>query len=249
MLRRQLGGRALVYAHRGDVEPVQRAVDEDDPRSFREQAGVVVVLAAQVGHLAGDEDHSVHVAVEQHVHVLDLAESGALGRAEDRGVAAVRRARLQRLRDRREDRVLEVRKKQSDHARRGYPSRRDVQQLAHRALDPVPRVVLDGDRAAGDAGSRRHADAGMPGYISERGHVTYLCNTFSGRPPGDLGKNTVEFYRKLRLSLDILRVEDYPPEVGFCHGNENCFISRDRPARPGKRLALGGTSGKDGVSC
>ena len=37
------------------------------------------------------------------------------------------------------------------------------------------------------------------------------------------------------------------PFVGFCHGTENCFISRDRPARPGSALALGGTSGKDGV--
>ena len=88
MLRRQLGGRALVYTDRGDVESVQRAVDEDDPGSFREEAGVVVVLAAQVGHLARDEDHPLHLPVEQHVHVLDLAESGALGRAEDGGVAA-----------------------------------------------------------------------------------------------------------------------------------------------------------------
>ena len=111
----QLGGRALVYTRSMGMSSVfSAAVDEDDPRSFREEAAVVVVLAAQVGHLAGDEDHSVHVAVEEHVHVLDLAESGALGRAQDRGVAAVRRAGLERLGDRGEDRVFEVRQQQSD---------------------------------------------------------------------------------------------------------------------------------------
>ena len=166
VLRRQLGSRAFVHAHGGDVEAVQRAVDEEDLGSIGKQTGVVVRLAAQVGHLAGDEDHPVHLAIEQHVDELHLAEGGALGGAEDRGVPAVRGARLQRLRDRRKDRVLEVRQEQSDHARRGYSSRRDVEQLAHRALDPLTRVVLDGDGAAGNARSRRDADAGMPGYFS-----------------------------------------------------------------------------------
>jgi hypothetical protein len=74
VLRRQLAGVLLVDSDRGHVERVQRAVHEHDLRTLPDQPCVVVVVPAQVRHLARDEDHSVDLAVEEHVHVVDLAE-------------------------------------------------------------------------------------------------------------------------------------------------------------------------------
>src|SRR5581483_4429511 len=57
VLRRDLAGGALVDADRGDVEGMDRAVDEDDPGALVRELQVMAVLAAQVRHLAADEDH------------------------------------------------------------------------------------------------------------------------------------------------------------------------------------------------
>ena len=43
----------------------------------RDELRVVAVVAAQVRHLGGDEDHPLDAPVEQHVDVVDLAEGRA----------------------------------------------------------------------------------------------------------------------------------------------------------------------------
>src|SRR5947209_4506146 len=66
VLRRDLAGGPLVDADGGDVEGVDGAVNKDDPRAFVRELEVVAMLAAQIRHLAADEDHSLDATVEQH---------------------------------------------------------------------------------------------------------------------------------------------------------------------------------------
>ena len=143
MLRCELARAALVDGDGGNVQRVERAVDEDDACAFLDEPRVVVVVAARVRHLAGDEDHPVGATVEQHVHVVDLAERRRRRVAEDRREAGLGRALFHRLGERGEDRVLEIRDEQPDHPGRRASPRRDVEQLAHRALDAVARLRSD----------------------------------------------------------------------------------------------------------
>ena len=171
MLRRDLAGRALVDPDRRDVERVHRAVHEDDARALGDEMRVVAVVAAQVRHLAGDEDHPLDAAVEQHVHVVDLAEGGARRVAEDRGEAARCGARLDRLRERREDRVRELGDEHADQARHVAPARRDVEELSHRALDAVPGLRPHREAAVGDPRGGGDADPCPPSDLSQGRHV------------------------------------------------------------------------------
>ena len=177
MLRRDLAGRALVDADVRDVEHVDGAVDEDDPGALAEQPRVVAVVGAQVGRLAGDEDHPVDAALEEHLHVLGLGDGGPADVAEDRREARLRRLRLHRLGERGEDRVGELGDEQADRA---GPRRagRDVQQVAHRALDALARLGAHARRPRDDARGRGQADACPLGdvaegrhFISVRGHT------------------------------------------------------------------------------
>jgi hypothetical protein len=99
VLRRKLARVLLVDADRRHVERVQRTVDEHDLRALVDEPRVVVVVTAQIRHLARDEDHSVDLAVEQHVHVIHLAKGCRGRRAQDRCEPRLGRALLDRLRE------------------------------------------------------------------------------------------------------------------------------------------------------
>jgi hypothetical protein len=176
--RGDLAGGALVDADRGDVEPVQRAVDEDEPRALRDELRVVAVVAAEVRHLRGDEDHSLHPPVEEHVHVIDLAEGGLARVAEDRGEPVGRRARLDRLGERREDRVRELRDEDADQARLRAAARRHVEEFAHRPFDALPRLRPHRQRTARDPRRGCDAHSRPVGDIPQGRHVPDVCNSF-----------------------------------------------------------------------
>ena len=181
MLRRDLAGGALVDTDRGHVERVDRAVDENDPRPLVRQLQVVAVLAAQVRHLAADEDHPLDPAVEQHVHVVDLAERCLAGVAEDRSEAVGSGSRLDRLCEGREDRVGQLRDEDADEPGFRPTAERDVEQLAHRPFDALAGSRGDRKAAIGDARGRRDTDPGPPGYFAEARYVPIVCNKFQPR--------------------------------------------------------------------
>ena len=195
MLRRELARAALVDGDRGNVQRVQCAVDEHDPCAFLDEPRVVVVVAAQVRHLAGDEDHPVGAAVEQHVHVVDLAKRRRRRVAEDRGEARLGRALFHRLRERGEDRVLEIRDEQTDDAGRGTSPRRHVEQFPHRPLDAVAGFRANAVEPAHDAGCGSHADPGVLGDISQGRHGFRPCVT----DLQDVSKETPGRMTRLRL--------------------------------------------------
>ena len=137
VLRREPAGGALVDADRGDRERLGAAVHEDEPGTPLEQLPVVRMLAADVGHLGADEEHPLDAALEQHLHVVDLAHRRAGRVAEDRGEAGAGRVRLHRLGERGEDGVRELGHEEPDRARRLGPSGGHVEELAHGPLDPL----------------------------------------------------------------------------------------------------------------
>jgi len=184
VLRRALAGVNLVDADRGNAQVVERTVDEDHPGPLLDEPRVVVVLAAHVRHLAGDEDHSVHLSVEQHVDVVHLPERSRRGRTEDRGEPGFGGPPLDCLGKLGEDRVLEVRKEEADDSGLGPAARRDVEELSHRPLDALARFRANVVQSARNAGGRGDADTGLAGYISKAGHcVAGLCNRFSAGTP------------------------------------------------------------------
>ena len=171
VLRRNLAGCALVDSDRWDVERVHRAVHEDDARTFGDEVRIVAVVAAQVRHLAGDEDHSFDPAVEEHVDVVDLAKRGARRVAENRGETARGGAGLDRLSEGREDRVRELRHEHADQSRHVAPAGRDVEELTHRALDAVPGLRPHREAAVGDPRGGGDADPCPPSDLSQGRHV------------------------------------------------------------------------------
>ena len=171
VLGREAPGGALVDADRGDGERLGAAVHEDEPRAPVEQLPVVRMLAADIGHLGADEEHPVDPALEQHLHVVDLAHRRAGGVAEDRGEAGAGRVGLHRLRERGEDRVRELGHEQADRTRRLGAAGGHVEELAHRALDALAglrahrRGAADDPGGGGDANSRPLRDVSKAGGL------------------------------------------------------------------------------------
>ena len=172
--RGQEPGMTLVDRDAGDVEPLERTVHEDELRTLVQQPGVVLVLAAEMRHLAGDEDHPVDAPVEQHVDVVGLPERCSAGVAENRRQPGLRGPRLHRLGQRREDRVGELGDEQADRSRRRAPARGDVEQVAHRVFDAGSGLRAHAVDAARDARSRREAHTREGGDFTKRCHGPLL---------------------------------------------------------------------------
>jgi hypothetical protein len=159
----------LVDSDGRDGESVRAAVDEDDARAAGEQLPVVRVLAAYVRHLGADEDHALDPPLEQHLHVVHLAQHRAGRVAEDRGVADPGGPRFHRLGERGEHGIAELGHEQADRTGRLHLAGRDVEQLPHRLLDALPRLGTDDRRSADDTGCGRHANSCTRGDVSKRG--------------------------------------------------------------------------------
>ena len=161
---------ALVHADRGHVELLGSPVHEHEPRAALEQLRVVRVLAAHVGDLGRDEDHPLDAALEEHPHVVALALGRAVRVAEDRREPAPRRVHLHRLGESGEDRIRELGDEEPDRVRRLDAPRRDVEEVAHRALDALLRLGSHRGRAARDPRGGRQANSGAVGDVSKTGH-------------------------------------------------------------------------------
>ena len=176
VLGREAPRGSLVDADRGDGKRLGAAVHEDEPRTPVEQLPVVRMLAADVGHLGADEEHPLDPALEQHLHVVDLAHRRAGGVAEDRGVAGAGRVRLHRLCERGEDRVRELGHEQPDRTRSLGAAGGHVEELTHGALDPLTGLrahagrAADDPRCGGDANSGSLCDVSKAGGPGIRGH-------------------------------------------------------------------------------
>ena len=69
-----LGGHHVVAGHPGEVEPVDRRVDEHDRQVALGEAGVVAVGRVGLGVQAAGEDDAGHLLVEEQVDVRRLGE-------------------------------------------------------------------------------------------------------------------------------------------------------------------------------
>ena len=152
VLRRDPTGCTLVDAHRRHVEILRAAVHEDEPRALARGASCSASASPRTSVISAEmRQHPLDATLEEHAHVVALASRRSVGAAEDRGEPAPRGVHLHRLGECGEDRVRELRDEEPDRARRLDPAGRDVQELAHRALDPVAGLGTDGRRAACDA--------------------------------------------------------------------------------------------------
>ena len=168
VLDRRACAAEVVEQHAVGVEPDRRAVEEHD-RGVHGAFEVVVVARG------GDEQQGVDTAAQQRLHELALALGVLLARRRDQQVAALASGRLDRLRDRRVERVGDV---LDDEAERGGGAAlaqraREVVALEAELVDRVahPRGGRHGDAGllVDDAGDRLQAHAGPHGDVAHGG--------------------------------------------------------------------------------
>ena len=145
----QLGGRVLVAGDERRLDALDVAVDHHDRQPAGEQLAVALRVGGGVGVQAGDEDDAADLAVQQHLDVLVLAHAARGLRAQHGRVPLLGQDRLDDLRERGEDRVVQLRHDQPDQAGAA---------LAQAGRPFVPQHVQRGQH--GLPGLRRHARAG-----------------------------------------------------------------------------------------
>ena len=148
------------------VEVLGCRVDQHDRQAELQEARVVLVRRVGLGVLAAGEDHPGHLPLEEHLHVLRLRRAAGPG-AQDRVEPALRKRPADDLRERREDRVLELGQHEPDHARPPHPQMRGplVADHVESREDGGAGGVGDPRLAVEHAAHRRLADAGLLGYV------------------------------------------------------------------------------------
>ena len=141
----------VVGRHAREVEMVGRSVHEDDRQPQLEQARVVLVRRIGLGVLTSREDHPRDLPLEQHLDVLGLRHAPR-PRAQHRVEAALRQRPGHDLSECGEDRVLQLRDDQADHA--GLPPAQVRRPLV---ADHVQRRQDGGSRCVGDRRDGRSA--------------------------------------------------------------------------------------------
>ena len=111
-----LHGDGVVGRDAREIEVLGGRVDEHDGQAQLQQARVVLVRRVGLGVLAAGEDHPRDLPLEQHLDVFRLGHAAG-ARAQHRVEPALRERPADDLGERREDRVLELRHDQPDHAR------------------------------------------------------------------------------------------------------------------------------------
>ena len=169
VLGRELPGRPLVDADRGDVERRRVPFTNTSRAPSAAQPGVVRVIGAKIGHLARDEDHAVDAPLEQHTDVLGLRAGRPGGVAEDRGVARFGGARCSIA--------------CASAGKIGLPS-------SGTSSPTIPVEPAPGERRGARASRARPArgwrpDAGRAGRDARSGRDTNSCT------PGDVSKCSV----------------------------------------------------------
>ena len=172
-LQQMLGGdaarRALVDPDRRHRQRLGGPVHEDEPGALIEELGVMRMLPADIRDLRAHEDHPLHPPLEEHVDVVDLPHRRPGRVADDRRETGCGRTRLHRLGKGGEHRVAELGHQEADRAARLGAAGRHVEQIAHRALDPLPSLGTDGGGAARDARCGRDTNSRAVGDVSETG--------------------------------------------------------------------------------
>ncbi len=114
---RLLDGDGVVARDARKVEVPDRGVDQDGRQPALGQPGVVLVGCVGLGVQATHEDDARDLLLKQEVDVVRLGHSTAGLGAQDRREAALGKHDAHHLRERREDRVLELRQDQSHEPR------------------------------------------------------------------------------------------------------------------------------------
>jgi hypothetical protein len=102
------------------IQVLGRRVDEYDRQTQLQKARIVLVRRVGFGVLAAGKHHAGHLSLEQHLNVLRLGSAPG-SCAQDSVEPALRERSADYLRQRRKDRVLQLREHEPDHARAPYP--------------------------------------------------------------------------------------------------------------------------------
>ena len=162
--------REVVGGDAGELEAVDRGVDQHDRHAPAAQQPVVIVRRGHLGEVTAGEHHARRVLVQQHVDVVGLGQPARSARAEHRGEAALRQRAADHLGQRGENGVLQFGQHEADEPGALAP------QLA-RAL--VPEHVKRGEhRVPGAVGDARlavehpaHGGLAGPDLLRHVGHA------------------------------------------------------------------------------
>jgi len=198
----------VIGGHAGELEAVDRGVDEHDRHPPGAQQPVVVVRRGDLGEVAAGEHHPRRVLVEQHVHVVGLGEPARGARAEHRGEAALRQRPADDLGQRGKDGVLQFGQHEADEPgtlpaelARAFVSEH-IERGQHRVPGAIGHACLTVEHPA-------HGGLTDPDLL---GHV--------GEPPGGSSRHASKdtaFFSKLQSSFSVVSACQHRNKVVSFH--------------------------------